>query len=85
MVWQELPNLSKQDIVDAVGAADTWLDSAASSYNSALPVAFRTNASAGQKALMLTTVAAAQYLLDDPDAAKVFQIIAGMLVEAANG
>lgn len=84
-VWDELPDMSKQDVVDAVSASDAWIDSAAASYNSALPVAFRTNASASQKALMLTTVAAAQHMLDDADAAQVFQIIAGMLVDAAIG
>lgn len=82
-VWEPLPNMSKSDITDAVEAVDEWLDLAASNYNSALPTAFRTNATAAQKALMLTTVAAAQYMLDDADAARVFQIIAGMLVQAA--
>lgn len=52
----------KDDFMAAVTAADTWLDSNAASFNSALPVAFRTNATNGQKALLLATVALARFL-----------------------
>ncbi len=48
---------TKTDLRAAVDAADTWIDSNASSFNTALPVAFRTNASLAQKTLLLCYVA----------------------------
>ena len=78
--FQEIPNLSKSDLYDAVEAADTYQDSIAGAYNSALPVAARTNLSAAQKSLVFQAVAAADYLLADPEAAQVFQCIASELV-----
>lgn len=47
---------TKVDLAAAVSAADTWADANAASYNTALPVPFRTNASAAQKALLLAYV-----------------------------
>lgn len=49
-------NFSKVDIRAAIVAADTWATANAASYNTALPVAFRTGASAAQKALLLAYV-----------------------------
>lgn len=49
-------NFSKVDIRAAIIAADTWATANAASYNTALPVAFRTGASAAQKALLLAYV-----------------------------
>jgi hypothetical protein len=56
-----LSGLLKADIQAAVNAADDWADSNATSYNSALPTAFRTNATAAQKALLLAVVVLARH------------------------
>lgn len=47
---------TKVDLADAVTKADAWADANAASYNAALPQPFRTQASAGQKALLLAYV-----------------------------
>ncbi len=59
-----IPNVLKTDLKAAVDAADGWVDSNAASYNSALPTAFRTNATAGQKALLLVLVVAMRFGVD---------------------
>jgi len=46
----------KPDLKAAVEAADAWADANATSYNTALPVPFRTSASASEKALLLAYV-----------------------------
>lgn len=51
----------KQVVRDSVNAADSWQDSNAASYNTALPVTFRTAATAGQKALLFLAVALMRY------------------------
>jgi hypothetical protein len=43
----------KADLAAAVAAADAWAESNAASYNSSLPAAFRTTATATQKAALL--------------------------------
>lgn len=48
---------TKTDLRAAVDATDTWLDSNATSFNQALPLAFRTAASLTQKTLLLCYVA----------------------------
>lgn len=48
--------LTKDDLRAAVDAADTWANNNAASYNSALPVAARTNLTAAQKARLLAAV-----------------------------
>lgn len=53
-------NFSKADIRAAIVAADAWATSNAASYNTALPTAFRTGASASQKALLLAYVCLAR-------------------------
>lgn len=53
--------VTKADILAAINAADDWADANASSYNTALPTAFRTTASAGQKALLLAVVCLARF------------------------
>lgn len=53
--------ISKADLQAAINAADDWADSVASAYNSALPATFRTNATAGQKALVLAMVILARF------------------------
>lgn len=49
-------NMALDTIKAAVDAADDWADLNASSYNTALPVAFRTTATSAQKALLLAYV-----------------------------
>jgi hypothetical protein len=51
-----VPSCLKADLRAAVDATDTWVDNNAASYNSALPTAFRTNANAQQKSLLLCWV-----------------------------
>jgi len=58
---ETLSGLTKSDLQAAVNAADDWADANASSYNTALPTAFRTNATTGQKALLLAVVVLARY------------------------
>ncbi|MEU0469931.1 hypothetical protein ABZ215_38540 [Amycolatopsis sp. NPDC006131] len=48
---------TKTDLRAAVDATDSWIDSNASSFNTALPAAFRTNASLTQKTLLFCYVA----------------------------
>ena len=43
----------KADLRAAVNAADDWVDANAAAFNTALPVAFRTAATAQQKAILL--------------------------------
>lgn len=49
-------SFTKTMLRDALNAADDWADLNASAYNLALPVTFRTNATAKQKALLLALV-----------------------------
>jgi len=49
-------NLSKVDLRAAVNAADAWADANAAAYNTALPVAARTNLTTQQKARLLMFV-----------------------------
>ena len=78
-VWQPLPNISQPDLLAAVGDADTWKDGSKASYNNALPAAFRNNATAAQKTLLLVAVTAADYLLDDPQAVEMLRLLVGSL------
>jgi hypothetical protein len=48
---------TKTDLKAAVDAADVWCDSNAAAFNTALPAAFRTGASAAQKTDLLCFVA----------------------------
>jgi len=48
---------TKLDIRAAVNATDDWIDTNATAFNSALPVAFRTNASQAQKTILFCIVA----------------------------
>lgn len=49
-------NMDTDDLVAAVAAADDWLDSVAATYNLALPLAFRTKATAAQKTMLLAAL-----------------------------
>lgn len=53
--------LTKADLRAAVDAADTWLDTNAASYNSALPQPARGALTTGQKALILAVAALARF------------------------
>lgn len=50
------PLMTKADLRAAVNAADDWADTNASSFNTALPTAFKNNATAKQKARLLVWV-----------------------------
>ena len=52
----EAAPFSKADLRAAVNAVDDWCEANAASYNSALPSAFRSTASATQKSLLLAYV-----------------------------
>ena len=84
-IFQELPNMSSGDVDAAVAAADVWQDDNAASYNSALPEAFRTNATAAQKTLLFMAVAMADYFLDDADSAQVLGCMVGKLIDQVGG
>ena len=53
--------LSKADIRAAINATDTWIDSNAASYNSALPAQVRNALTAKQKAELFLFVARRRY------------------------
>lgn len=48
----------------AIVAADAWVDANSAAYNSALPVAFRNNATTSQKSLLLVAVVLMRFNLD---------------------
>lgn len=58
---ETLAALTKADLQAAVDAADDWANSNAASFNAALPSAFKNNATAGQKALLLAVVVLARF------------------------
>jgi hypothetical protein len=53
---RETCGLTKPQLQAAVDAADSWADSNAASFNTALPVAARNNLTTGQKARLLAAV-----------------------------
>lgn len=50
-------NVTKLDVRAAVNATDQWIEDNSASFSTALPAAFRTNASLGQKTLLFCYVA----------------------------
>jgi hypothetical protein len=50
-------NFTKTELRAAVDATDTWIDQNAAAFNTALPVAFRNNASLTQKTYVFCLVA----------------------------
>lgn len=48
---------TKAELAAAVDATDAWIDANAAAFNAALPVAFRTNATAAQKTYLFCLVA----------------------------
>ena len=63
----------------AIAASDAWIDSAGASYNSALPVAYRTSASTSDKALLLAVNTIAQQLVNQPTHLAMLSQILGEL------
>jgi hypothetical protein len=57
---EEIGDVSKSDLKDAVDATDEWIDDNQASYNAALPETARTNLTQAQKALMFCAVALAR-------------------------
>jgi hypothetical protein len=53
--------LTKAELRAAVDAADAWADTNAAAYNTALPLAARTNLTAKQKAALLMLVILRRY------------------------
>lgn len=54
---ETLTGVVKADLRAAVDATDSWIDSNQSSFNTALPAAFRNNATLTQKTLLFCYVA----------------------------
>lgn len=77
-VWQEF-TLNNVDLYNAVDAAGDWISDNQGGYNTALPLPFRTNATAAQKSLVFMSVAMALYFLDDADARQVLSVIVAEL------
>lgn len=56
--------ITKEDLFAAVEATDNWIEANQSSYNIALPDAFRNNATQAQKALLFCVIALARVSMD---------------------
>jgi hypothetical protein len=56
-ILRERLALSDSDFQAAIDATDTWIDTNAAAYNTALPVAARNNLTATQKTLLFVAVA----------------------------
>lgn len=54
--------VNKTDVRAALDAVDQWVSDNAASFNTALPTAFKNNATASQKARLLQYVVAERYL-----------------------
>ena len=52
-----VPNVDKAELRAAIDATDAWIEANASSFNTALPATFRTNATLVQKTLLFCYVA----------------------------
>lgn len=61
---ETVAGINKTDLKAAVDAVDGWVDANAASFNTALPVTFRNNASAAQKSLLLVAVVLMRFNLD---------------------
>lgn len=53
-------NFAKDDLLAAISATDDWIDANAAAFNTALPLAFRTSATAVQKTILFCAVALAR-------------------------
>jgi protein-disulfide isomerase-like protein with CxxC motif len=59
---RETMPFTKAQLRAAVDAADSWVDSNAAAYNSALPAAFRSAATTAQKARLMMFVARKRFV-----------------------
>ena len=57
-----VPGMTKANWRAVIDAVDDWVNANSASYNAALPLPFRTNATAAQKALVLMWVVQRRYL-----------------------
>lgn len=58
---EAISGIDKPALQAAVNAPDDWANTNATSFNNALPATFKSNATAGQKALLLAIVVLARY------------------------
>jgi hypothetical protein len=58
---------TKPEVDAAITAIDDWLDTNAAAYNSALPLPFRSLATAADKSVGLVGLTIAQRLVSDPE------------------
>jgi len=58
--FETLGDFDKADLLAAIVATDEWIDDNQASFNTALPVAFRGNATLSQKTLVFCLVASAR-------------------------
>jgi hypothetical protein len=59
---RETMPFTKAQLLAAVNAVDTWVDSNAAAYNTALPTAFRNAATTAQKARLLMFVVRKRFI-----------------------
>lgn len=58
--WERTAGFTSADLLAAVQATDTWIENNQAGFNTALPTAFRNNATLAQKTLLFCCVAAAR-------------------------
>lgn len=78
---EEIP-WTKPELDDAITEADTWSLANKVAFNTALPLAYRQAATAADKAILLITCIAADYLADNPSKAAVIKDIINRLETA---
>jgi hypothetical protein len=59
---EQFGNFNKADLRAAANAVDDWISTNAASFNTALPVAFRTGATASQKARLFMAIATKRFI-----------------------
>lgn len=71
----------KADVDQAITDLDTFLDDNQVNINAAMSEPFRSTASAADKAVLFTAIAAASYILGNSGAANVLKDVAGKIAE----
>lgn len=66
---------TKPELDAAIAAADTWQTSAKTSFNNALPAAYKTAARSQDKALLLAVVILADHIVTDPSTVDVLAAV----------
>jgi len=59
-LFERVTDISKYELLAAVGAMDDWIEAEQSAINAAFPAAFRENGTLAQKTLLFCAVAAAR-------------------------